>query len=1341
MSTSFFDVLMMWLGSGPSSPKYCQMVTPTAERSMQFGEDTADGPSDLLQFTLGNIDAVVAAPANALAWRVPDLSAPTVTADQRDRVLAAWPPLRRLNGAAFTPRDARGDGSLQAVLLEVFPAAYRRLEYLFSSLEVPVSMDDWDIPRYVTPRWFWIRGFGEMGLADRFRAIAEKQWEGRPAPAIEQFLKGLAPIYVNAGETLGKFEDGTHVQVRAFDSTGLPIDPDFVFATFGRLAEDSDFGRLKVDHPEHPPQSYEAERRHVIVFCDQEGKPYTPRPAEPFSPTEPDPPTEEAQRRLLLLSPGTGEFDFAEHGVLTFQPGAGLGDLTGPIGLGMAGSHVRLGSYPNGELGKTISVDFAPKMFLRLQVLDYHDWFQRNANPRNRLTRYTEGNLITPLVDGADFFKELYRILRATYKDIDPATSSPAFDPYAPVDNAAAASSSQAKILLSNAWIEAQTPLLGARGLISAPKTQDASPDDLPSYGRIMEHCTVIAARSLPGLVDVPFAVDDQAQWWIVSDVGMLPPGACVEIRQVGFADTFHGDDPRLASVALNADIFGIVAPFPRDTASSLGFVSATGRFVLPVIYRVGTNDHKATFRVTLWPPNATEPVGRTYGEVTLPEPADFMIRPPEDVDVQAAFMRLEYEGIPGEVVLVLPPGTLSADRAVIVMNARSGEAVAEDHTTSENAAEIRIVLTGFALQDRVLVGFPVSGITRPEVCPFFYELYLGRMPSVPDGTIGPAHADPAGPSLAALANGEGPAHPTELAGILREAITAGVDVRLLGWNDPLKDERDGFASTRGTVNCVNHEFNGRRGQAILDSIRRETFHVHHQKGSFIRTASLDFIAFLGGIDIVSGRWDTNAHRRPDPERPSSTWHDVQCKVEGKAAWDVYRNFMQRWNVAVALPDVVGHDPGRTALPPPDDPMWGPTSVVDDPTMTKADGPHAAQISRTLAPHLDAYGGAAAPFDIVDPLLGDVSVKTTWTELLKITDRYLYLEDQYFWIRDHAIALHQWLRQSPDRFLFLVLPRRFSDLEIADQVHYVLRRRCVNLLLYGIPDTPDDFDPTTWTDNVEKQVAMFHLASAQDQEPIYVHSKLVIADDTWFTIGSANVTRRSWTFDSEINAACIDVRLRRGGHVSARQLRVDLLAEHLQLKPVEKPLVENPRDAFMLVREILDNKRPWMETHLMKVDLKFTHYGELPRHFDPVLTDLLNLVIDTDGTQTHFDLSILDAYKLIQLLRGSAPPTPEFPLGQVGRYTFTFDVNGLGRPANEVSVVVNMREQGAPDGESVTLGPWPATDPVDAGLIRIGTTYAVLPTAVETATLNVIATRPEIIVNATEFVTTVNLVF
>ena len=44
MSTNLLDVLMMWLGGGPSSPKYCQLVSNAAQRSLRFGSDNAARP-------------------------------------------------------------------------------------------------------------------------------------------------------------------------------------------------------------------------------------------------------------------------------------------------------------------------------------------------------------------------------------------------------------------------------------------------------------------------------------------------------------------------------------------------------------------------------------------------------------------------------------------------------------------------------------------------------------------------------------------------------------------------------------------------------------------------------------------------------------------------------------------------------------------------------------------------------------------------------------------------------------------------------------------------------------------------------------------------------------------------------------------------------------------------------------------------------------------------------------------------------------------------------------------------------------------------------------------------
>ena len=1330
MSTNFFDVLTMWLGSGPSSPKYCQMFAgdEVDQVVQQFGAEQSGVPGDYLELELG-IGARVAAPANALVWRVPDLS--VLTDEEKAAVRAAWPPLRRLSGAALNLEDARGSGvKEQALLLEVFPPAFRRLEYLFSSLEVPLSQDDWDIPRAATPRWFWIGGFTEFHIRTQFERIATKQWAPNPPPMVNDLMKGLSPIYVDAGEELGEFSE-ERVRVRAFDSTGLPIDPDFVFDTFNRLTEDLDFARLETGHPSTSSAKYQAADRHVIVFCDQQGNPYTPRPApaEPLPPTDPEAGTVEAGRVLLLLAPAAGSHAFPEHGVLVL-PGAEAGGVSGPVGLAMTGTHVRLGTAPHGTIGQSITVDFARRMFLRLRVLDYADWFPRNPNPRNRLERYTEGNLITPLIDGAAFFRELFRTVRATYKDIDPGLPPELFDPWEPVADAPPDGVARAKVCLSNAWIELQAPLLGRRGLIAAPRVQDVAPEELPDFDELMNAVRLVAAEPLPGLIDVDGATSGQRKWWMVSAAGALPAGACVEIRQLAFSDDFHGDDPRLPGTVENADLFGILAPISGVAASSTGFVGTDGRFVLPVVYALGS-EPMGTFRVTVWAADSAGPRSRTYGQITLPEPADPLTRPDFDAPVDASRLGLEYEGVPGSVVLVLAAGALVGSQAVLVLNPRSGEVVGEDHDPNP-LDPIRIELSDFAFADSALVGFLAPGGRDPSECVQLFELYLGR-PAADEQAAHPGEA-----SAAAIQAGAAPAHPTEIGGVLREAITAGVDVRVLAWKDPTRLGLTPLTSTLGLVNAVNATWFGRRGQAIWDATSRDFFHVHHQKAAFIRTASLDFLAFLGGIDITAGRWDTPSHRDPDPERPSSTWHDVQCKIEGKAAWDVYRNFMQRWNAAHALPDIVGADPGRTPLPPPDDLAWGPTPVVGDPLVTKADGPHAVQITRTLAPHMDAYGGSASPLDIVDPDTGDLSSREAWRGVLAAADRFLYIEEQYFWIRQHAEALNAWLRAKPDRFLFLVLPRRFADKEVVDQVHYFLRRRALNLLLYGVEKIPDGTDPATLPGNVEPRVAMFHLVSRENLAPIYVHSKLVLADDTWFTIGSANLTRRSWTLDSEINAACVDRRILRGGHVSARRLRVDLLAEHLQLQPVETPLVEDPRDAFRLVRDVLAGERPWMRTHLLKVDLDFTHYGPFPDDFDPILGDAVELMVDPDGTQQHIETGLMDVAGAFAALKDSSTG---FRYGGLGRLRFTFDVSGLGRDPDEVVVRVEMRAEGSTPSQQVALGPWPATSGVDAGVLRIGTKYLVRATALDATSLNQIGSTPEQPVFTPDFVTTVDLTF
>ena len=64
--------------------------------------------------------------------------------------------------------------------------------------------------------------------------------------------------------------------------------------------------------------------------------------------------------------------------------------------------------------------------------------------------------------------------------------------------------------------------------------------------------------------------------------------------------------------------------------------------------------------------------------------------------------------------------------------------------------------------------------------------------------------------------------------------------------------------------------------------------------------------------------------------------------------------------------------------------------------------------------------------------------------------------------------------------------------------------------------------------------------------PTYIHSKLLLVDDRFLSIGSANMNNRSMGYDTELNVAWDDVP---GSTLSRsiRAARVNLLAEHTGL--------------------------------------------------------------------------------------------------------------------------------------------------------------------------------------------------
>src|SRR5690606_28780683 len=85
----------------------------------------------------------------------------------------------------------------------------------------------------------------------------------------------------------------------------------------------------------------------------------------------------------------------------------------------------------------------------------------------------------------------------------------------------------------------------------------------------------------------------------------------------------------------------------------------------------------------------------------------------------------------------------------------------------------------------------------------------------------------------------------------------------------------------------------------------------HHQKIVVVD----DAIAFVGGLDMTTCRWDTSEHASSNPLRrdlsgkPYSPFHDVQAVVDGDAARALGELVRERWRRATdrePVPPCVG---------------------------------------------------------------------------------------------------------------------------------------------------------------------------------------------------------------------------------------------------------------------------------------------------------------------------------------------------------------------------------------------------------------------------------------------------
>ncbi len=389
----------------------------------------------------------------------------------------------------------------------------------------------------------------------------------------------------------------------------------------------------------------------------------------------------------------------------------------------------------------------------------------------------------------------------------------------------------------------------------------------------------------------------------------------------------------------------------------------------------------------------------------------------------------------------------------------------------------------------------------------------------------------------------------TEVGGVLADAARRGVVVKGLVWRSHL----DTFQFSADANRDLGQEIEAGGGECLLD-MRVRIGGSHHQKLVVLRHAGrpdLD-VAFVGGIDLCHSRRDDGDHGGdPQPQKinpvygPHVPWHDAQAAIRGPAVGDVEAVFRERWEDPAPLSrspmrvvsSLLKHeDTSADRLP----------AQFPDPAPC---GPHAVQLLRTYA-DLRGTGFPFAPD-------GERSVARGYGKVLHRARRLVYLEDQYLWSTQVAEDFADALRANPDLRVLAVIPLHPDQGGRLGQPPVLLaRRRCLQVLRAAGGDRVAVYGPEN------------HAGT-----PVYVHAKVCVVDDTWATIGSDNVNRRSWTYDSELSCAVLDETpdgrepadpggLGDGARRYARDLRLELAREHLDRADGDDADLVDPHAAF-----------------------------------------------------------------------------------------------------------------------------------------------------------------------------------
>ncbi|KAG9442844.1 hypothetical protein H6P81_018698 [Aristolochia fimbriata] len=298
------------------------------------------------------------------------------------------------------------------------------------------------------------------------------------------------------------------------------------------------------------------------------------------------------------------------------------------------------------------------------------------------------------------------------------------------------------------------------------------------------------------------------------------------------------------------------------------------------------------------------------------------------------------------------------------------------------------------------------------------------------------------------------------LGDLLKYKTQEGVRVCLLVWDDKTSHDKF-FINSAGVMQTHDEEtkkffkhssvicvLSPRYASSTLSIVKQQvvgTLFTHHQKCVIVDTQAhgnnRKITAFIGGLDLCDGRYDTPEHRlfrdldtvfkddfhnptfSADGKGPRQPWHDLHCKIEGPAAYDVLKNFEQRWRKATRWwefgrcfrRESHWHDDALIHL---DRISWilspSPTIPDDHPILwaTREEDPENwhVQVFRSIdSGSVTFFQKKTKDFGVAEVkeaersnlvcgknLVMDKSIHTAYVQAIRSAQHFIYIENQYF---------------------------------------------------------------------------------------------------------------------------------------------------------------------------------------------------------------------------------------------------------------------------------------------------------------------------------------------------------